>query len=126
MTAATELNYATLTEHNEWEGETWHFYVPIAGNEDALGQLAAALGGLESSWAGEPEDSPYELDMEPVPESEVDVLVKRGGDTDYMAAHNKLAGRLVLSDEALGKLRAGDVDPLYKGRIADYMQAATP
>ncbi|MCA1693515.1 MAG: hypothetical protein LC749_01605, partial [Actinobacteria bacterium] len=21
--------YATLTEHNEWEGETWRFYIPL-------------------------------------------------------------------------------------------------
>lgn len=108
--------YAQLTENNDWEGETWHFYIPIEGNEAILDQLADTLTLMA--------DEAFELELEPIPEVEVDILVKRGGDTNYMAAHNKLAGRLVLTDEHLAKLAAGDVDPLYKGRIRDHMKAA--
>lgn len=112
--------YAQLTEHNDHEGETWHFYIPIDGNEAVLDQLDTALGALGDRL----EEDVFELELAPIPEMEVDILVKRGGDTDYMAEHNKLAGRLVLTDEHLAKLAAGDIDPLYKGRIRDHMKAA--
>lgn len=108
--------YAQLTENNDWEGETWHFYIPIEGNEATLDRLADTLTLMA--------DEAFELELAPIPEMEVDILVKRGGDTSYMAAHNKLAGRLVLTDEHLTTLAAGDVDPLYKGRIRDHMKAA--
>lgn len=112
--------YVKLTEHNEWEGETWHFYIPLDGNKDTLDRLADALSIL----AGADEEPEFELELAPMTETEVDTLVRHGGDTDYMAAHNKLEGRLVLPDGALDTLRLGDVDPLYKGRICDHMKAS--
>lgn len=109
--------YVKLTEHNEWEGETWHFYIPIAGNEDAIDMLQVALEGIDRDQ--------FQLVAAPISENDVDLLVKHGGDTDYMAAHNKLEGRLVLTEEILAPLGTGDLDPLYKGRITDHMKAAT-
>jgi hypothetical protein len=104
-----ETEYACLTEHNEWEGETWHFYIPLVGNEDALTTLREMIEDDESY-----ELSTNELGEGVFTESEVDILVKHGGDTDYMAAHSRLAGRLLIPDRT-------DLDKFYKGGIKDLM-----
>jgi hypothetical protein len=124
MTTPTSATYAVLTEHCEWEGETWRFYIPLAGNEDSLAGLLGAVRRLNARFPSD--DEPFELDLTPISEGEVDTLVEHGGDTDYMAAHNKLEGRLVIPPAALTELAGGSVDPLYKGRITDMMQASTP
>lgn len=106
--------YAKFVEENEWEGETWNFYIPIAGNEDALSALASALKNSYDEF------EQYRLDLDfPIPEFEVDVLVKHS-DAGYLHYHNKLAGTLVLTDETLTEIR-GEDDPLYKGGIRDLM-----
>lgn len=105
--------YVKFTEHNEWEGETWYFWIPLEGNRDALKTLADALDGDDS------EDERYALDLEPVPEYDVDVLV-RHSDIGYMHTHNKLAGILTLP-ENLVALIADDDAPFYKGGIRDLM-----
>lgn len=109
-------NYAKFTEVNDWEGETWHFWLPIEGNEDALDALHSVLDTDE-----------YELDLTPVPEFEVDVLVKHT-DTGYMAYHNKLAGTLTLTGDDLEKLEdtEGKVGFFYKGKISEYLRSEAP
>lgn len=120
----TPMNYVKFSEINDWEGETWHFWIPAEGNEEALKALQSALGESEE----------YELDLTPVPESEVDVLVKHT-DSGYMAYHNKLSGALTLTAEDLAKIESGDVGsdddggegPLfYKGKIRGYLQTRAP
>jgi len=106
--------YVRFIEHNEWEGETWHFWIPLAGNKDALETLDRIIDVADMG------DS-YEIDPEPVPEHDVDVLVAGGGDTDYMAAHHKLAGTLTVPDTLLSD---PDNDELYKGGIRDLMSLA--
>jgi hypothetical protein len=101
--------YAKLTEDNDWEGETWYFWIPIEGNELTLKQLEGCLT----------EDDQYEVDMTPVPELEVDILVKHS-DVGYLHTHNKLAGTLKFGDEQ-AVLIGRDGDPLYKGGIRDLM-----
>jgi hypothetical protein len=111
--------YAKLTENNEWEGEVWCLYIPIEGNEKVLDQLDLALGEQDSDESG------CTLDLNPISESEVDILVKHGGDTTYMDTHNKLSGTLTLTDEILEQISdGGDDDPLYKGGIREFMRDA--
>ncbi len=93
-----------LTEHNEGEGETCHFWIPVEGNEEALRQLSAQL---------DPQDDAFDYSDTPVPEAEVDVLVKHN-DYGYFSLHNKLAGSLTIPDEF-------DTDQLYKGGIKKLM-----
>lgn len=112
--------YVTLTENCNWEGETWRFYIPLEGNQDALARLETAL---ESFAEEEPET--FELDLTPVPETEVDILVKHGGDATYMDSHNKLVGLLVIPDPKLAELAGGALEPLYKGEIREYMREET-
>jgi len=93
--------YATFIEHNEWEGETWRFYIPIKGNVHELKAL--------EKWINNLEDRSYELDWDPIPEKEVDILVKHS-DIGYGADHNKLNGKLnwKKATENLGKKEASN------------------
>jgi hypothetical protein len=107
-------DYVKFTEENDWEGETWHFYIPVDGNQLTLSVLAAAL---ETS----PIES-YTLDLTPIPESEVDTLVKHT-EVGYTADHTKLSGVLLLAPDTVDQLSAYDTDPFYKGEIAKFVQA---
>lgn len=111
--------FAKLTENNDHEGETWRFWIPTEGNEEALTRLSTAIENAGADKC----DIEYELDLNPVPESEVDALVKHTG-TGYMAYDTKLAGVLTLSDEVLAEIEADDGQPLYKGGIKDLMVVA--
>jgi hypothetical protein len=108
--------FVKLTENNEHEGETWHFYIPVEGNEEAIGQLFEAIAVLDQDV-----DEQYSLDLTPIPEGEVDILVKHA-DTGYMANHNKLTGVLTLPDDFDEKMTEEDGDLLYKGQIKEYMK----
>lgn len=109
--------YAKFTENNEWEGETWHFYIPIEGNQEALAQLSTELDEIDE------EPQRYEVDLTPLPEFEVDVLVKHT-DCGYMHYHNKLTGVLTLPAQVFEDLKDLDNDPFYKGEIRKYVQPA--
>jgi hypothetical protein len=106
--------YLKFTEVNDHEGETWHHYLPIEGNEAALEQLRAYLAKAktECHW-----EFPYELGTEPIAESDVDTLVKHA-DMGYMAQHNKVAGVLKKFDTS-----ADPDDLFYKGQIEDLFGA---
>jgi len=120
-------SYVTLIERNEWEGETWRFYIPFEGNEKAIGDLETALSAFTAAWEadGAVDDPPYELVLDPLDSAEVDTLVKHADDDGYMFDHNMLEGQMVLPADVLEALAGGDLDPLYKGRIRDYMQASS-
>lgn len=104
--------YATFTEDNEWEGEVWRFYIPIEGNEVALNQLANLVEQAEA----------YGLSLTPLNEATVDDRVAQPDDTDYLAAHTKLTGRLDLT-RVIGKPADDVFDVIYKGGIRDLMEA---
>jgi hypothetical protein len=114
--------YVTLVEHNEHEGETWRYYMPVTGNADALNDLDDALRQRDDY--GCEHEAKYVLHLNfSVPESTVDILVEHS-DSGYMAYHNKLDGYLVLTPEVLHQIadEECDEDPLYKGRIRDLMR----
>jgi hypothetical protein len=101
--------YIRLTEANEWEGETWHFYLPIADNSAALAALQELIDSADNDFG-------FSL-SETFTEDEVDTLVRTAnGDTSYLAAHTKLAGRLTPID---------DLEKLYKGQIVDFFSDAS-
>lgn len=100
--------YATFTEDNEWEGETWRFYIPVEGNEASLQMLADRTMQMEG----------YGVDLTPLDEATVDARVAAPDDTDYMAAHNKLAGTLSIPTADDTDL----LDVIYKGGIADLVK----
>lgn len=123
------MNYIKLTERNEHEGETWRFYIPIMYNEKAIFLLKGFIDSTdEEEW--------YELDETPIPEAEVDILVKHSGG-DYMKDQNKLEGVLKLPEfiEKMDLTRTwgygeleelvgddGDQNFLYKGGLRGCME----
>lgn len=67
-----------FTEHNDNEGETWHFFIQLsAGERDHLEMLLEDFD-LEH----------YSISQESYPELEVDILVKHS-DCGYMNTYNK-------------------------------------
>lgn len=108
--------YVCLVEHNDWEGETWHFFIPVEGNQQQLQKLYAALS--EHNLLDE--DDGYELDLDEWHnEVEVDAAVLHAHD-GYMASHNKLQGTIDI-DKLRPQLRTEDtlILLLNKGNIVD-------
>lgn len=93
-------SYYKFTEHNDYEGETWHFYLPLTEEE------VRYFNELEID-----EDS-YEFSDEPIEEKEVDILVKHS-DSGYMANHNKVSE---IKWEWISENLNEDEDPFYKGQ----------
>jgi hypothetical protein len=90
----TEL-YRKFTEHNDWEGEIWHFYIPINGNESALADLERQVKAVDS-YSETGYDFPFKLSKKILSATEVKVLVENGDDDGYMPKHNLLKGILTL------------------------------
>jgi len=103
----TPRQFFKLTERNEWENETWHFYIPINGNEKARDLIVKYI---EESL--EPD---LEIDEELLPESTVDILVQYS-DSGYLSYHNKVDGFL---DLEVVKEELALEAPFYKGGVMD-------
>lgn len=101
----TGRTYVRFTENCDWEGETWNFYLPLEGNEEALAWLRATIADGD---AGEE----YEVGEETYTEAEVAALARSHGQTDYLPEHTVLSGRLAT---------VSDLDALYKGGIRDQV-----
>jgi len=104
-------NFVKFIEENDWEGETWNFYIPFKGNEEAIKKLAVRIRNSES----------YTLVQTPISEKEVDILVKHDNFKGYMARENKLSGKLDFTDYP-NKSTNGADDPFYKGDIEKYLK----
>jgi hypothetical protein len=104
------LEFFKFTETNEWEGETWNFYVPFTKEQEArVRELIAP---------GDEHDSPYSLSTEPVTEEEVDDLMATRGTTTVVAEHNK-CGPL---DTDLPPTLHSENDFLHKGALFDVIE----
>lgn len=104
--------FVPLVEHNEWEGETWTFWLQVEGNEDELVKLY--------EWIAEFEVEAFELDVnDRESEDVVDRMVERA-EIGYIYSDNKFTGRLTMPDkvESGGRL----FDMLYKGGINSYFK----
>ena len=118
--------YFHLAENNDWEGETWHFYVPAEGNEEAIAILEDYLQRAKAAHEATPGpvDFPYTWVRE---ELHLPTILRLGSSTGYMDEHN------VIEKLDLAKVRAVDwhareeqcpdepllKDHLYKGGLRD-------
>ena len=126
--------YLKLTERNDQEGETWHFYIPRFANGAQLQQLEQLITAIDAHTASvvaadgnggsDLDEPPFTIFEGELTEDEVDTLVKHANDAGgYMPAHTKLEGLLTVPDftrkrpENLEKL-------LYKGHIRKMMKVA--
>ena len=107
------IEYVRFTECNEWEGETWHFYIPLISDLiPKLEQIKTilALPGFKEMCGDE-----FRLRADPISEKKVMAVVnEQSDDCDYMHKHNlvkdiKLPDTIDMTDmEALH-------DIFYKG-----------
>ncbi len=94
-----------FTEHNDWEGETWHFFFPE--DPDAYNQMLELLESYPEDW-----DCPYVLSDKEYTEAKVDLMVSEARD-GYYDSHNKMKGVRRLPKV----VDWGYGDPFYKGGI---------
>jgi len=101
------MHYVKWTEINDWEGETWNFYIPFDGNESDVYLLRVMVIDLKSS---------YDLRLNLIPEEEVDALVKHSDGNGYMPEHNKMKG--IIDRTKFENLDADHFESLfYKGGL---------
>lgn len=98
------MKYYRLKEINDWEGETWNFYIPVEGNQKEIEKLKKHLV----------EDT-YILDKKLYEEKDVDFLCENEDNCGYMNQHNKLAGKLKVPKKM-------NDDLLYKGGVKKFME----
>ncbi len=100
----SDMEWYKFTEVNDNEGEEWNFYLLL--NQEEVDHLQTLT-----------DDYFYTLDVEPIPESEVDILVKHSSDDGYMPEHQKVGRpRINILDIDPESLEENDV--LYKGGLA--------
>jgi hypothetical protein len=104
------LEYFKFTETDEFEGETWNFYVPLTEEQEArIRELVAATDEHEV---------PYSLSEEPLTEEEVDDLMATRGTTTVVAEHNKCG----LLDTDLPPTLHAENDFFHKGAPFDVIE----
>jgi hypothetical protein len=104
------LEFFKFTETDEFEGETWNFYVPLTEEQEArIRELVAAT---------DEQEVPYSLSEEPVTEEEVDDLMATLGTTTVVAEHNK-CGPL---DADLAHTLHSENDFFHKGAPFDVIE----
>jgi hypothetical protein len=103
------MHYYEFTENNDWEGEKWHFFIPmLKKHRDAIANLISSTDEF---------DSPYKISDYVLTESEVDEIVAEEGNTYYMNEFNKCGP---LSEELIDRLNVINIteaDPFYKGGV---------
>lgn len=130
-----ENKYFLFTEVNDWEGETWNFYINLSLNEkylDLFKKLSEKLNACELNQ-NEFSGKNYEFDFNPVTQNdfiqeesdhEEDEFEDCEFENSYMDEVNvieqevdveKLEHILTLEEEKL-------FDSLYKGRIMDLFK----
>lgn len=103
--------YLRFTEDNDWEGESWFFYLPIEGNEASLEHLRALIA--ESDW--------YSLSDATFSKRSVKTIVKHS-QCGYMKYENRARGVFKPPVD----IDWTDEDPFNKGGILDFFSGGDP
>lgn len=92
------MKFAKFTEKNEWEGETWRFWLQVDGNEAELTVLNATLLKVAALYDGD--DPPFMLSPTYRAERYVDFLIEQAEEDEdgYMASDHKITGKLTVPD----------------------------
>lgn len=104
--------FVPFTEVNDWEGETWTFWLQLEGNERELVSLKELISKYELH-------EEYNLDLNDIESEEaVDRMVSRA-QCGYMSSDNKVSGRFVCPEDSSSTSLDED---LYKGGITDFFK----
>ena len=101
----TEKNFYKFAERNEWEGETWNFYILITKEERS--KLKKLIGKYD--WM-----TSYSVSDDTITEDVINELVRNQSDYGYMAKHNKIINIKPIPDE-IDIDKEGDI--FYKGKF---------
>lgn len=104
--------YICLIETNDWEGETWHFYFPAIGNDDAIKHLRE-LFEMQDDESEMEEGGSFDFYHRLFDEDEVDLLCEMSGDEGYFNSHSKWKGTLDLPGDL-------ELQQLYKFGLRDF------
>ena len=104
--------YRRFVETNDWEGETWTFWLQVDGNMTALAILGDVLDALNEDLV----DVEFSLKDDEIDELTVETLV-RYGESGYMHQHNKVSGSLSLPECFASMDFDAVTTALYKGGI---------
>ena len=96
--------FVMFTEINDWEGETWSWFIPIEGNEDDIEKVRALI---------EPMQDVYSLSEKQYTEEEVQTLMDAPSDTTYMDRYQKASGFETIPES----VDWDNDDPFYKGQM---------
>ncbi len=107
------MSYFKFTEYNDWEGESWNFYIPIEGNTIPVEDLKTFIKNFSF-------EDMYKIDDKPYTEEEVKILCDNT-ESGYMDFHNRLSGKLILPELKVEDCNIVD-DPFYKGGIENLME----
>jgi len=118
----TDLKFVPFTEENDWEGETWRFWLQLTGNEAEIEKLGNLLIKQATGEDGEKREIPYSIDLsDELTEAEVDLLVDHAHGTSYMSSETKVTGTFTCPEgpDVHADQDDGDDDPFYKGGITE-------
>ena len=105
--------YFKITEHNDWEGETWHFYFWVPEDNSQVQHLADHLA--QDAYTSES----HVVSLDFLSSSTLDVLEEHDGEMGYMPKHNRVEGYLDI--EAILALSEEDLArALYKGQVRKF------
>lgn len=119
--------YISFTEVNDWEGETWIFYINLELNEKHLDLLKTLSERIEKSELNVNEFSGknYEFDFNPITEDQFESNEADDEDEEENSYMDKV--NLIETELKVGKLKHvltwdEDLffDALYKGKIAEF------
>ena len=117
------MKFVKFTENNDNEGESWNFWLQLDENQNELNRLQMFVSRFD------PNRESFELNMLPVDESEVDVLVKHIGQ-GYMDNENKVTGYFTLPEveESYDEDTGYDwlMNNFYKGAIDEHFTDEKP
>ncbi len=120
-----EVKYYCFVEENDWEGETWHFYIPVKGNEAAVALLKEGIIKLEKARAAlDYGECDYSFRPEIFLKKEIEIALKFDECT-YMEGHQILKGMLEvpeIPDTDSAEVLSEYFHQLYKGGIRDWMK----
>jgi hypothetical protein len=111
-------------EVNDWEGETWNFYIPVAGNEEAVALLKEQLARVVAVDTNHESEHPYSISDKLRTSSQITTLTRFDDHCSYMAGHNLLEGTLTLPPfpKGLTQKTAQDWEgQFYKGGITNFI-----
>lgn len=113
------MKYYIFTEHNDYEGETWNFYVPMEKiHRDIIAQAVESTAEF---------DSPYQISDKSYDETEVNfILMNIKSSTSYLPEFNKCGPiNQILLDKLLDQsVNITENDPFYKGSCWDIIASS--